>query len=490
MASSDEPGVGKMPDQAALYPFRFRRLPDASIVAVSESCDHAFLDQAELEALVRAPADLNLSKRAELQSKFFLSGSHPSGSLRLLASKIAAKRETVLSGPSLHLIVPTLQCAHTCRYCQVSRSLEDEGHAMSHTDLLAACDTIFESPSPTLTVEFQGGDPLLRFDLIQLAVEYLLQKNQTDPRQLRFVVASTLHQLTPAMCDFFRQHRVYLSTSVDGPAALHNKNRPTPTRDAYERTMAGIEMARELVWQDAVSALMTTTRDSLAYPEAIVDEYVKLGFGEIFIRRLSAYGFARRNQATLGYSLAEFQTFYLRALERVLDWNRQDRPLMEVSAAIYLNKILSPFDGGFVDLQSPTGAGLSCLLYNYDGFVYPGDEARMLKEMGDTSLRLGRIGESLEILLTSEVQRNLVKASLNRYTPGCQECAYNAYCGPDPVNAQSQFGDLFAPVHFTEHCQKNQWLFDLLFSRLRDGDPTFLDLAYRWASVKTEEAHA
>ncbi|MCS3806743.1 His-Xaa-Ser system radical SAM maturase HxsB [Chromobacterium alkanivorans] len=480
-----------MPLSPSVYPFQFRRLPDASLVAISATGDHAFLQAAELDTLINAPANLSHTKRAELQSKFFMGSAHSRGSLRLLTARIAAKRETVLTGPSLHLIVPTLQCAHTCRYCQVSRSLEDDGHAMSPTDLIAACDTIFESPSPALTVEFQGGDPLLRFDLIRQAVDYLLERNQSEQRRLRFVVASTLHQLTPAMCDFFRQHQVYLSTSIDGPASLHNKNRPTSTRNAYERTVTGIEMARELLGRDAVSALMTTTRDSLSQAEAIVDEYVKLGFGDIFIRRLSSYGFARRNQVKLGYSLKEFQAFYQTALERVLYWNRQGTPLVEVSAAIHLNKILSPFDGGFVDLQSPTGAGLACLLYNYDGFVYPGDEARMLKEMGDSSLRLGRIGESLESLLNSETQRNLIQASLVEFTPGCQSCAYNAYCGPDPVNAQSQFGTPYAPVHFTEHCQNSQWMFDLMFTLLQKGQPEFLDIAHRWAHPRAEgETHA
>lgn len=467
-----------------VYPFRFRRLPDDTVIAVSESGDHSFLAQEELDALVHAPHTLSASKRADLQSKFFIGRSGALGSLRLLASKLAAKQETVFNGPSLHIFVPTLQCAHTCRYCQVSRSLNDEGHSMSLACIEAACETVFESPSPTLTIEFQGGDPLLRFDLIKVAVERVLQRNESQHRTIRFVVASTLHQLTPTMCEFFREHQVFLSTSIDGPSHLHNRNRPIPSRDSYERTVEGINMARALIGKDAVSALMTTTRDSLGYAEEIVDEYVRLGFHDIFIRKLSAYGFARRNQQRLGYSLTEFQHFYERALARVFKWNRSGVPLVEVSASIYLNKILSPFDAGYVDLQSPTGAGLSCLVYNYDGFVYPSDEARMLKEMGDESLRLGPIGASLYDLLNSDVQQRLVRASLNRFTPGCNECAYRNFCGPDPVSAQSQFGTMCAPVLLTEHCQRSQWMFDLMFSKLQHGEPEFIDLAYRWALSK------
>lgn len=467
---------------APQYSFHTRRLPDASILAVSKSGDHVFLNEDELSKLANAPQDLELDRLAELQSKFFIGTPSPQGSLRLLASRISAKRETLLKGASLHIIVLTLQCAHSCRYCQVSRSLEDTNHSIGLATLASACNSIFESSSESLTVEFQGGDPLLRFDLLKFAIEKISERNVIEKRRVRFVVASTLHQLNEEMCDFFKRHQVYLSTSIDGPAKLHNKNRPLPTRDSYERTVNGILMARDLISPDAVSALMTTTGDSLAIPEAIIDEYVHLGFKEIFLRPLSAYGFASRNLTNLAYPLSEFFVFYERAFEHILSLNRQGIDFREILTSIFLNKILSPFDGGYVDLQSPTGAGLATLVYNYDGFVYPSDEARMLAEMGDTSFRLGKIGEKLSVLLNSEVQQQLIRASVNHLIPGCDQCAYNSYCGPDPISAKNQLGDIFAPVHLTDHCKRNMWLFDFLFTKLSQQEDWFLDLAYRWAN--------
>lgn len=56
-----------------------------------------------------------------------------------------------------------------------------------------------------------------------------------------------------------------LSTSIDGLVDLHNKNRPIANRDAYERTIEGLELARKELGLDSVSALMTTTRKSLDY---------------------------------------------------------------------------------------------------------------------------------------------------------------------------------------------------------------------------------
>lgn len=467
---------------------RIRVLPDGSKVAISASGDYAFLTNDTAEQLEKEPFTLPVDVTAELQSRFLLKSSRAGrGTARLLRSRQDAKRATVSAGPSLHIIVPTLQCAHSCQYCQVSRSLDDTGHTITLADLDSACDTIFLSPAPALTVEFQGGDPLLRFDLVEHAINRIKLRNETEGRNIRFVVASTLHQLTPAMCDFFKEHQVFLSTSIDGPAELHNKNRPTPTRDAYQKTVEGIGLARRRIGPHAVSALMTTTKASLAHANDIIDEYVRLELPEVFVRPLSSYGFAKRNQSRLGYGLDEFMRFYAQALDRVFWWNAQGSQIREVYSSIVFNKILSTFDAGYVDLQSPTGAGSSVLVYNYDGYVYPSDEARMLAETGDISLRMGRISDFSANYLQSPVLESLRKASEPGKVEGCTSCAYHQFCGPNPVDALAQHGTMFAPVLLTEHCQRHMALFDAMYLRLRYSDNAQQDIFHRWARPVIQE---
>lgn len=471
---------------ASLRPFHLRRLADGGLLGVSLSGDYAYFDEAELALLQADPGQLPHLRRAALGSRFFIANHGANkGSERLLAARRAARRETVTAGPSLHILVPTLQCGHTCQYCQVSRSLDDDGFSMSVEMIDAACARIWESSSEVLTVEFQGGDPLLRFDLIVRAVTTLEALNHAGLKRLRFVVASTLHQLDEEMCAFFRAHHVFLSTSLDGPEYLHNKNRPVPGKDSYQRTLAGIALARRAMGPDAVSALMTTIRASLAYPEQIVDEYVAQGFHEVFLRPLSFYGFAKRNIARVGYSHEEFQAFYVRALERILWWNRRGVPVREVYLSIILNKILSTFDAGYVDLQSPTGAGSSVLVYNYDGWVYPSDEARMLVETGDTSLRMGRIDEPLANLLGSETRARLVAAS-HAAASDCAGCSYQHYCAPNPVDSQAQHGRADVAAHQTEHCARHLRLFDMAFGLLKNADPDTEALFHAWAQPSLE----
>lgn len=465
-----------------LLPFNFRNLNDEYLIT-SLTGDFEYITFDQLNKLVYSPSELDEKLRLKLKSKFFFLTKDALGSKRALASRLHQKKSTVLLGTALHIIVPTLQCEHSCSYCQVSRSLEGEHHTMSYDDLIKSCYTIFESQAENITVEFQGGDPLIKYNLVKLAIEKITELNQIHHKNIRFVVTSTLHQLDKKMCQFFKEYQVYLSTSIDGEAALHNQNRPIKGQKAYERTIEGFNLARSYLGKDAVSALMTTTKNSLLYPEKIIDHYVELGLHEIFIRSLSDYGFAKKNAKRLSYSNDEFIDFYQKALDRVIYWNKLGYPLIEVNSSILLNKIFSPFDSGYVDLQSPTGAGLGAIVYNYDGYVYPSDESRMIAETGDKSLRLGRIGDSLSDLLNSPIQKKLIESSLNFINPTCRECAYQPYCGLDPVSNYNEFGLFHPPTYLTHHCQKYKSLFDVIFKKLRNDD-YFRNLAMSWAYCK------
>ena len=193
------------------------------------------------------------------------------------------------------------------------------------------------------------------------------------------------------MLRYFRDEQIEISTSLDGPAFIHNANRPRPGGDSYELATQNIERARNVVGAEHVSALMTTTRLSLDHPIEIIDEYVRLGFRSIFLRPISPYGFAVRTRSKTGYETDHFLEFYRKGLAHILDLNRRGIDLAEIYAKIILTKILTPFATGYVDLQSPAGAGISVAVYNYDGDVYASDESRMLAEMGDHRFRLGNV---------------------------------------------------------------------------------------------------
>jgi radical SAM protein with 4Fe4S-binding SPASM domain len=219
----------------------------------------------------------------------------------------------------------------------------------------------------------------------------------------------------------------------------------------------------------------------LQYPREIVDEYVRQGFHSIFLRPISPYGFAVRTENRNGYNEHQFLSFYKNALAYILDLNRQGTLLCETFAKILLTKILTPYATGYVDLQSPAGAGISVLVYNYNGDLYASDESRMLAEMNDQTFRLGNVHrDNFASVVRSEAFEYLASAACNETLPGCADCAYQLYCGADPVFHHRTQADAFGHRPTSAFCARNMAIITHLFRLLRDGDQDLHRIFHGW----------
>jgi radical SAM protein with 4Fe4S-binding SPASM domain len=219
----------------------------------------------------------------------------------------------------------------------------------------------------------------------------------------------------------------------------------------------------------------------LEYPIQIVDEYVARGFNHIFLRPLSPYGFAVKTRNKTGYELERFISFYKTALEYIIELNRQGQAMVEIYAQILLRKILTPFATGYVDLQSPAGAGIGVAVYNYDGDVYASDESRMLAEMGDKAFRLGSVHENTyEEMFAGPLIRALVEASCVESLPRCADCAFQSYCGADPIENYATQGNILGHRPTSAFCERNMTIIKHLIRMYEGSDPFVRRLFWSW----------
>lgn len=468
-----------------LLPFRFARIPGVpgKVLVTSEVGEFAFVAEEDLRALVAGTLDSGSDTYADLQARHILVEGESPAAMRMLASKYRTRKSFLKGGPALHMFVVTLRCDHSCRYCQVSRRSGDEARFdMSADTAAAAVDLVFQSPSLSLTIEFQGGEPLLAFGRIRQVVDLVEERRAREGRAVTYSMTSTLHLADEEMLAFMRRHDFQLSTSLDGPAALHDANRPLPGRDSHARTVAAIDRVRAALGPHSMSALTTLTRESLRHPKAVVDEYVRLGFPSVFLRPLSPFGFAAKSAGRIGYTMGEFLPFYEKALAHIVDLNRRGIAIQEAYAGFLLAHILTPFPIGYVDLRSPTGAGLGARVYNYDGGVYASDEGRMLAEMGDHSFRLGSVRDSHADLLRSDAMQLILAAGVAESLPGCSDCAFLPYCGADPVFNLAREADPVGHRAGNTHCTKHTGLFNILFRYLAEADPVVMRIFLSWVT--------
>lgn len=447
----------------ALLPFKFHVLNDAREVLVSETGDYLLCPRGTAERVSSRAVLPDESLFQDLLGGYFISLTSPPTLLDVMAARYRARKGHLDSFTALHIIVVTLRCNFSCHYCQVSRQTQDRTqYDISQVDLDAALDLVFESPSLDLTIEFQGGEPLAAFDRIEYAVEGALARNEQAKKRLRFVICSNLSLLTDEMLAFCLANDIHLSTSLDGPAALHEANRPARVHGDLRWLAERIDRARAVLGSDRVAALMTTSRASLKQPEAIIDAYLALGFRRVFLRPLQPYGFAARLKEEWRYPVADFLAFYRRAITHILELNESGVSFVEEYASILMKRLFIPFPTGYVDLMSPTGMVTAVAVYNYDGGVYASDEARMLAESGDTTFRLGHVSDGYRALFYGDRARHLVTTGTNEALAGCSDCGLQAYCGSDLIRNWRETGDMYGHRPTSAFCELNMGVLTFL----------------------------
>lgn len=472
-------------EQYSLLPFRFHRLNPEKEVLVNEVGDHLIVPAGTAEKIATKAISKSEDEvlYADLIANFFISEESIPPLLDILATRYRTKKSFLDHFTALHIFVISLRCEHTCHYCQVSRVSENKAaFDMSHDHIDKGIEMMMRSPNPEITMEFQGGEALLAFDKIKYAVERSNRLAEEKGKRINFVICTNLAIITEEILNYCKDKHILISTSLDGPDYIHNKNRRRHGNNSYELAINGIALSRNILGFDKVSALMTTTNLSLDFPIEIVDEYYKRGFRNIFLRPISPYGFAKHNNKKNKYETDQFLKFYKIALQHIIDYNLKGHYFREDYATIILKKILTPFPVGYVDLQSPAGLINSVIVFNYDGKVYATDESRMLAEMKDYTFQLGDLEKNTyEEIFYGDKAIEIAQAWSNESLAGCSDCAFQLYCGADPVHHHSTQGDMYGFRPTSTFCQKNMEIIRHLLE-LMDTRPEIKPVFYKWIS--------
>jgi radical SAM protein with 4Fe4S-binding SPASM domain len=153
------------------------------------------------------------------------------------------------------------------------------------------------------------------------------------------------------------------------------------------------------------------------------------------------------------------------------------------AVGVIAKKIWTNDDPGYVDLTSPAGIGIGALVYNYDGDVYASDEGRMLAEMNDHTFRIGNVHtDDYSGLMLSDKLLVPLQESYALSAPQCTTCAFEPYCGADPVFHHATTGSFVGHKAFSEFCQRTTGVFTAILTRARE-DAYTRPLFRRWANI-------
>lgn len=436
---------------------------------VSENTFHELINNAVTEE--------NEEKLALIENGFFYETSTESF-VKKNSPWIHSMKGYCMCGTALHIFAVTNKCNLNCLYCQAHSQSSELEYSMDKDTGRKVIDFALQSPNKSLTFEFQGGEPLLNFDVIKDMIDY--SKAVNVDKSIEYTIVTNLLNMTEDKLQYLIDNEVHICTSLDGPKIVHDNNRPCCNgKGSYDLVVSKIKEFKSRGIN--INAIQTTTNVSLKYPKEIIDQYIEIGINNIFLRPLTPLGMADYSWKTVGYTSEEFMRFYKEAFEYIMELNMSGTYFSELHASYFLKKILCNYSDNYMELRSPCGAGVGQMSYYYDGNVYTCDEGRMLSEMGDKSFLLGNVyTDSYNDAVLSPVCTAVCKASIVETLPKCSQCVYQPYCGVCPVVNYASTNSLYDRNDKDFRCLVYKGIMDIIFDILEENDEKKIEVLKSW----------
>ncbi len=356
-------------------------------------------------------------------------------------------------------------CTLSCTYCyKEDLDTPAAGKRMAFETARDSIELLLrESPDePRYNIVFFGGEPLSNLPLIKDVVAYCEARFAALGKQVDFVMTTNATLLSNDTIDWLNAHRFGLSISIDGPRAIHDRNRLTVGgRGTYETVRRKAERLLSRYTARPVGARVTLTHGTVEVERIWDHLFNELGFAEV--------GFA---PVTSG----DISTFNL----------TQDE-VNEVFAGMkrlgrrYLDEALQGRNIGFSNLHQlitdmheghrkslPCGAGLKMLAVDHKG------ELNLCHRFTGSNLpTFGDVRNGIERAQLGE----FLAQRLDRSGTGCESCRIRNLCsGGCYHESYARYGD---PTHPTYHyCDlMRDWVdFGIeVYSRIMAGNPAFID---------------
>ncbi|MEZ5841924.1 MAG: quinohemoprotein amine dehydrogenase maturation protein [Hyphomicrobiales bacterium] len=189
-------------------------------------------------------------------------------------------------------------CNLSCTYCyKEDLDTPSAGRRMAFETAKKSIELLLkESPDrDRYNVVFFGGEPLSNLGLIREVVAFAEERFGGLGKKVDFTLTTNATLLTPEIVDWLDAHRFGLTISMDGPKALHDKNRKTVGgKGTYDVVAAKARMLLERYRSRPVGARVTLTHgvtDVIAIWDHLKNDlgFAEVGFSPVTSGPMSAF---------------------------------------------------------------------------------------------------------------------------------------------------------------------------------------------------------
>ena len=309
-----------------------------------------------------------------------------------------------------------MRCAY-CYYLEKGKYSESEKQTRMSFSLLERLirQTIAASPGPVVSFTWHGGEPTLAgMDFYKKALE-LERKYLPRGWEVWNNLQTNGLLLNEGWCRFLKENRFDVGLSIDGPAAVHDRNRRLVNgAGTFERVRAAIRRLREAGLEPDL--LCTVNAASQEQPLEVYRALRETGCGWVqfipVVIRNGEGGADPRSVTPEGYG---------RFLTAVFDeWVTCDLGVLDVQLFAEMARIMA---GGEASLCWMSPVCGHVLVAEEDGAVYSCDH------FVDPEHRLGTLrAGSLAQIAGSGFQRAFGQSKRDALTDECRTCPYLRFC--------------------------------------------------------------
>jgi uncharacterized protein len=176
-------------------------------------------------------------------------------------------------------------CNLSCRYCyKEDLAVPARGERMSFEVAARSVDLLFKQAAARsrVGIVFFGGEPLTNVALIRQVVDYAQPRARAEEKTVDFSLTTNATLLTPELIEYFDAHRFGISVSIDGPRAVHDRNRRTVGgRGTYDVVARKVRLLLERYRSRPVGARVTLTAGTTEVEAIHAHLRGELGFHEV-----------------------------------------------------------------------------------------------------------------------------------------------------------------------------------------------------------------
>ena len=331
-------------------------------------------------------------------------------------------------------------CNLSCTYCyKEDLSAPAKGLRMSLETATKAIEMMLaESPGkPKYTLVFFGGEPLSNMGLIRAVVDFAERRFTEVGARVDFTLTTNATLLTAEIIDWLDAHRVGVTVSMDGPPAVHDRNRRSfGGEGTYDVVRRKVDLLLARYRARPVGCRVTLTRGITGVVpifEHLHHEvgFAEVGFGPVTSGDIQAFNLTADELAEVFDGLKALGRRYLEAAlrNRSLGFGNLHQLMTDLHEG---NKKRLPCGAG-VGLLAVDGKGGLNLCHRFTGSALPtfGDV--------DAGIDRARLGA-------------FIGRRLDRNGTGCATCRIRNLCsGGCYHESYAKYGDAAAPsYHYCE----------------------------------------